>query len=75
MSDKLEKWYKQSLWGNEAYVPCRFVLSACLAYILRRLSRRDIPDPELVFKTLNGEEKIPKCGYIGCKINDNSHVH
>jgi hypothetical protein len=48
--------------------------SACLGYILRRLSRGLIPDPHLVMDTLEGREKVPSCGYLGCTADDD-HTH
>lgn len=47
---------------------------ASLGYVLRTLSRGQLPDPELVNDALTGKKPVPACGQLGCTW-DAEHVH
>lgn len=76
----LDKWHMRTLWGHygntddptEAEMNKRVGMVA--RYMLRMLSRGQIPNPDLVFDTLAGKH-APKCGTVGCFMDDWDHVH
>lgn len=78
---RFDKWEKRSLWGNfnpddkttEEEMNER--IGRTCAYMLRQLSRKRIPDPDIVFDALSGKRPIPSCGYIECFMDDGDHVH
>ena len=79
--ERLEEWHKFSLFGgviNEAPLPegeeLNKIWGACLGYMVRRLSHRQVPRMELVRDTLLGKLPVPDCGFIGCTC-DFEHVH
>lgn len=77
---KLDAWHKRSLWGNygNTDTPTAEEMqrreSAVTRYTLRMLSRRQIPNPDLVFDTLSGKRPVPECSYIGCSVAI-EHIH
>jgi hypothetical protein len=76
--ERLEAWHKFSLFGGIIGIVPEDVQpeiwGACLGYMIRRLSHRQVPVMELVQDTLNGKLPVPPCGFIGCNW-DAEHVH
>jgi hypothetical protein len=79
----LDKWYKRSIWGaygnsddpTEAELNKR--CGGVTGYMLRMLSRGQVPNPDVVFDTLSGKLPVPGCGIVGCFIDFEhfEHVH
>ena len=70
---KAKGWEKRWMWSLPAPTP--EVLQAVASYMVRSLSRGRIPDAVLVERTVNGEEPVPGCGYLGCSMDPADHVH
>jgi hypothetical protein len=78
----LDKWQGRTLWGyygntdepTEAEMNRR--VGGVTRYMLRMLSRGQVPNPDLVFDTLAGKQPVPRCGSVGCFMpDDGDHVH
>ena len=72
---RFESWYKVGVTMNPTEFGDERVIGACLGYMIRMMSKRQIPDPKLVMEALEGKRKIPPCGHLNCFMDDDDHVH
>jgi hypothetical protein len=76
LDTRLEEWRRERL-------PMSAPLSnmtpeqnrAVMGHLLRNLSRGRIPPLKPMLEYLEGKAKLPSCGYIGCIVPEEDHVH
>lgn len=71
----LEAWDRRFLTSSDWVTNDPRRANAVLTYMLRCLSRRRMPDAQLVTEVLYAARDVPKCGYIDCKVEDQDHIH
>lgn len=50
-------------------------VESVLSYVIRMLSKGTVPRVQLVNTMLDGTAPVPGCGYLGCFLELDDHVH
>lgn len=73
--EKMDGWYRKCNFGIGSMEMDPVMAMCLITYFSSRLSRGNIPHPEVVMKVLTGETPTPRCGYIGCGMEYGDHTH